>query len=206
MTALKYCASIGCCYIIGSSVLPRYVLKNSIRLSIDFRCFFYCTKHRCICSWYFYSSKRITSIFFYDFKMAQPTSEFIQRRFVSQMSKTDALVGKQNWRETAVFHIRGLLLSFSFYRFLLIRKIRPTYFKVKLLIGVKRFLSTRRKKHLSFRHISKLRRISFFNFDRNLNWSTLDYLTVEFLLVHMFGQEEKVFTYAVPPLYNYGQF
>lgn len=138
--------------------------------------------------------------------MAQPTSEFIQRRFVSQMSKTDALVGKQNWRETAVFHIRGLLLSFSFYRFLLIRKIRPTYFKVKLLIGVKQFLSTRRKKHLSFRHTSKLRRISFFNFDRNLNWSTLDYLTVEFLLVHMFGQEEKVFTYAVPPLYNYGQF
>jgi hypothetical protein len=130
--------------------------------------------------------------------MAQPTSEFIQRRFVSQVSKTDALVGKQNWRDTAVFHVRGLLLSFSFYRFLLIRKIRNTYFKVKLLSGVSKFLAIRRKNHLSFRHTNRLRRLSL-NYDRNLNAATLDYLSLEFLLTHMFGQEGAVFAYDVPP-------
>lgn len=98
-----------------------------------------------------------------------------------------------------MFHVRGLLLSFSFYRFLLIRKIRNTYFKVKLLSGVSKFLAIRRKNHLSFRHTNRLRRLSL-NYDRNLNAATLDYLSLEFLLTHMFGQEGAVFAYDVPPL------
>lgn len=168
-------------------------------MSCNFRCFFCYSERRFILSWFIYYITRVTSLFFYDFKMAQPTSEFIQRRFVSQVSKTDALVGKQNWRDTAVFHIRGLLLSFSFYRFLLIRKIKNTYFKIKLLSGISKFLSIRRKNYLSFRHTNRLRRLSL-NYDRNLNTTTLDYLSLEFLITHMFGQEGAVFTYDVPAL------
>ena len=205
MIAFEYCTSTGFFTVISSGGLPRYFIKNNIRVGVYTRCFFCCVKLSVIFNRFVYYPKRLTSIFFHRFKMAQPTSEFVQRRFVSQVSKSDALVGKQNWRETAVFHIRGLILSFSFYRFLLIRKIRATYFKIKLLLGVKRFLLIRRKKHLSWRHNNKLRRI-WVDYDRNLNWIALDCLSVEFLLTHMFGQEESVFTYDVPLLYNYKQF
>lgn len=137
--------------------------------------------------------------------MAQPTPDYVQRRFTSQLSKTDSITSAVNWRHISTFFIRGLIMSMSFHKYYLIKKIRQTFFKTKLLFNIKRVI--RKKKHTPHRLLIRTRRVFFPKIKgKSLNWSWLNLFSLRCLIYLAAGSAEKIFSYEVSYLNSYRVF
>lgn len=137
--------------------------------------------------------------------MAQPTPDYVQRRFTSQLSKTDSISSSVNWRHISTFFIRGLIMSMSFYKYYLIKKIRQTFFKTKVLFNIRRVIQ--KKKNTPIRFLIPKRKTFFPKIKgKHLNWSWLNLFTLKWLIYLVSGSTEKIFSYNVPYLNSYGKF